>query len=274
MEKPFCWEYYKYVNEDNPHKLPYKFPWVGFVHNCQNMPSWFDYFSSPQVMLEKPVLKESLKSCRGLFVLSDYLRNWLKDKVDVPVFSLKHPTGPGKLWNARKFLTSKEKNIIQLGYWLRKLDSICHLKTHYKKFWMPSNPQLANSLLSCYYQTRGINWLEHKKIWKDVKILEHLSNEAYDEFLSQSVVYLNLYDSSANNAVIECIVRNTPIMVNRHQAVVEYLGPEYPLYFDCYDEFPTIGQILSANSYLADMNKEFLSGEFFLESICEKLCRL
>ena len=235
---------------------------------------FFDYFSSPQVMLEKPVFKESLRSCRGLFVLSDYLRNWLQDRVEVPVFALKHPTGPGKLWNAREFLMNKEKNIIQLGYWLRNLDSICHLKTHYKKYWMPSNPQLAQSLLTCYYQTRGINWLEHKKIWKDVKILEHLSNEDYDEFLSRSVVYLSLYDSSANNAVIECIVRGTPIIVNRHPAVIEYLGPKYPLYHDQYDEFPTTQQILSANAYLMDLDKRDLDGRFFLESMHSKLCQL
>ena len=41
-----------------------------------------------------------------------------------------------------------------------------------------------------------------------------LSNEDYDILLSENIVFLDLYDSSANNAVIECIARATPLLVN------------------------------------------------------------
>ena len=41
-----------------------------------------------------------------------------------------------------------------------------------------------------------------------------------------------MYDSSANNAIIESIARATPVLVNPLPAVVEYLGADYPLYFD------------------------------------------
>jgi hypothetical protein len=39
-----------------------------------------------------------------------------------------------------------------------------------------------------------------------------------------------LYGSAANNAVIECIARATPIIINPLPSVVEYLGADYPLY--------------------------------------------
>ena len=45
-----------------------------------------------------------------------------------------------------------------------------------------------------------------------------------------------MYDSSANNAIIECIARATPILVNPIAAVVEYLGEEYPFYFNSLEE--------------------------------------
>ena len=48
--------------------------------------------------------------------------------------------------------------------------------------------------------------------------------------LSSSVVLCLLYATAANNVVIECIARATPILVNPLAAVVEYLGPDYPLY--------------------------------------------
>ena len=58
-----------------------------------------------------------------------------------------------------------------------------------------------------------------------------LSNEDYDEFLTSSISFLNLIDTSANNGVIECIARNIPLLVNAHPAVVEYLGEGYPFYY-------------------------------------------
>ena len=46
-----------------------------------------------------------------------------------------------------------------------------------------------------------------------------------------NIIYINLVDASAVNTVIECIVRATPIIVNKHPAIVELLGETYPLYF-------------------------------------------
>lgn len=42
---------------------------------------------------------------------------------------------------------------------------------------------------------------------------------------------MNLIDASAVNTVIECIIRNTPLIVNRRPAIVEILGDDYPLYY-------------------------------------------
>ena len=84
---------------------------------------------------------------------------------------------------------------------------------------------------------------------------------------------MNLYDSSANNAVIESIQRNIPIIVNNHPAVIEYLGKDYPLYY----ENPTEMQhkihndklIREAHSYLKNMNKEFLSKSYFIKQFLQ-----
>lgn len=41
-----------------------------------------------------------------------------------------------------------------------------------------------------------------------------------------------MFNSSANNTILECIARNTPIIVRTNPAIVEYLGENYPLYFE------------------------------------------
>lgn len=68
---------------------------------------------------------------------------------------------------------------------------------------------------------------------ESVRVLEHLDDNAYDELLSRNVVFLRLVDASAVNTVVECAARDTPIFVNRHPALEEVLGHDYPGFYDC-----------------------------------------
>ena len=81
------------------------------------------------------------------------------------------------------------------------------------------------------------NWYKHyydytKEMCDSVNIINKLSNQEYDNLLTENIVFINLIDASAVNTLIECMVRNTPIIINRHPVVVELLGENYPLYYD------------------------------------------
>ncbi len=67
---------------------------------------------------------------------------------------------------------------------------------------------------------------------QSVEIISHLNDDAYDTFLTDKVVFLDLIDASACNTLIESMVRFTPVIVNKIEPVVELLGPDYPLYFE------------------------------------------
>jgi hypothetical protein len=112
---------------------------------------------------------------------------------------------------------------------------------------------------------------EENNLEYPVKIINYLENEDYDEILTRYVVFLKLKDASAVNTIIECIIRNTPIVVNKLPAVEEYLGPNYPLYYKNLEDVPGIlknkGLIVKANTYLKNMNKDFLKIENFLKSM-------
>ena len=58
----------------------------------------------------------------------------------------------------------------------------------------------------------------------------------YDILLSENIVFFDFYDISASNLVVECIVRNTPILIKKHPATIEYLGNEYPFFFETLEE--------------------------------------
>jgi hypothetical protein len=88
-----------------------------------------------------------------------------------------------------------------------------------------------------------------------VLVRDHIPDHEYDVLLAENICFLNLYDASANNAVIECLVRATPILVNPLPAVREYLGDEYPLYYDDLDEAAAmaldLGRLRAAHEHLA-----------------------
>lgn len=104
-----------------------------------------------------------------------------------------------------------------------------------------------------------------------VQILELVPNEAYDILLSQNIVFIELVDASAVNTIIECIMRNTPILVNKIPATIEYLGPDYPLFYDSkYHAAKLISDdsnIRAATKYLANLNKDKFTIEYFINSL-------
>jgi polysaccharide pyruvyl transferase WcaK-like protein len=102
------------------------------------------------------------------------------------------------------------------------------------------------------------------------KTMEYLKDDEYDRIFSESVVFLDLVDASAANTIIECIVRNTPLLVNKISPVVEYLGEEYPLYYNDIKEISdvlTFKNIQTTTEYLKCMNKKFLTIEDFIDNI-------
>ena len=110
-------------------------------------------------------------------------------------------------------------------------------------------------------------WRGKRAEYDDVTELGFLSNDKYDAMLRSSIVCAEFFDCSAANTVIESIARCAPILVNRHPAVEEYLGSNYPLFFDDVSECPDLLQhrnVENAHMYLRAMDKEFLHIDYFL----------
>jgi len=120
------------------------------------------------------------------------------------------------------------------------------------------------------------NWIRHMMEYithlsDNLEILEALDNKTYDDLLTKNLVFLNLVDGSAVNTVLECFVRNTPIIVNRHPAVVEILGENYPLYYRDYYEVPRLlentGIIESAHLHMKMMDKTPYTIDSFIRNL-------
>jgi hypothetical protein len=77
---------------------------------------------------------------------------------------------------------------------------------------------------------------DSNNVQQPVEVLPRLSGAAYDDLLSRAVIFLDLVDASAVTTIVECLVRGTPLLINRIPPVFEYLGADYPLYFEPLEE--------------------------------------
>lgn len=250
----------------------YKSPWIGIIHVPPIVPQWFDQRTTNEAIFHSKEWQLSSNHCLGIFTLSEYHKKHLQSKIDIPVNTLILPTEEPKLkWSIDKFLSNNEKKIVQVGWWLRKLNTIFQLPvTNYKKALLKLDYVDIEYILKSereYLIKSG----ESDFDTNNTLIIPFLNNRQYDKLLSENLVILNLWDSSLNNAIIECIIRTTPLLINKIEPVIEYLGANYPLYFDSLDEAAYKAEntdlIFHAHQYLnsIDITKK-LKKDYFLNS--------
>ena len=266
MERTFCWEGGRGATLT---------PWLGIIHVPPGGPDWFLKDQSNQALFASDYWKASEPFCKGLYCLSNYHRRELQKLVDLPIETLIHPTEtPDVLWDPSRYLSQKRPKVVQLGWWLRVLHAIYELpEGNYEKvFLRPRNDEAFLDALATEQQLHLDQGLFERSMPNSVAELEFLANDQYDQLLSESVVFMQLYDASANNAVIECIVRNTPLLINPLDPVVEYLGAGYPLYFTTLEEasekLNNKALVVHAHEYLKHHPiKKKLTGEYFMHSL-------
>lgn len=319
--------------------IPYKKNWIGFIHHTFDT-TFSDYNNSN--LLEDPEFIASLKYCKGLIVLSNYLKNQFIEKLNnnnIPIFSLVHPTDfkNVKLFSFDNFLNNTDKKILHVGSWLRNIFSFYNLNipnyiTHYKTIiknmfyfnginynirkvvimnsysnnYYPLNnftDNLKNSLINFENNSSNTNlknistdflnisndliiknnWFKDylnftSTLLSSIEIMSKLSNEDYDNILSENIVFLNLVDASAVNTLIECIIRNTPIIINNHPAVIELLGENYPLYYtdninyfnmnnQINDLISNVNNIYDAYIYIKNLDKTKFNMNYFVDHL-------
>jgi hypothetical protein len=266
IERTFAW---------NPRGIkPHTQPWIGFIHVPPYVPAWFPQNQTNDEIFKSATWKKSYPLCKGLFTFSEYHKNSLERKLDLPIVSLFHPTEfPELSWSWDRFNKNQEKKIIQIGWWLRRLSSIYMLpSTRYRKVFLRKDETGLEKILATEFEQDYGTRSPEPGLLSETQIMNFVSNAKYDLLLAENIVFMELYDASANNAIVECIARNTPILVNPIPPVTEYLGQDYPLYFNSLEEAAMKAEnmelILKAHLYLKDHPFKYkFTGDYFRESI-------
>lgn len=300
------WESYN-ITDDQYSKLElaydppiyYSVPWIGFWHNPPDIRGYVashDLIHAPHYLFLRREFLSSLRFCKGMFVFSETMAIWVRQQfkslnLNIPVSMLYHPTeevDSNNMFSMTKFINNNNKKILQIGSWLRDVTALFELKTFYKKLWVCGDKdallrfcddielikdsvffgtiKIIKKIIDAGYEQNKEYLLTH-----DVYLVK-LSDDNYDRVLSKNIVLTKIKASSCNNGIIECIIRGTPIFVNKLDAVIEYLGNDYPLYYNNYNDIekilssPNLNKIIkNTNDYLINecSTRIKLSGDYF-----------
>ena len=243
--------------------------WIGMFHYSPNLPKFIkddlDFISN------NPNVLNNLHKCKGIIVLSqNSYNNLIKNPnyKNIKIINLIHPieTIERKL-NFDKFVTNKNNwNMIQLGLQDRICSCIYTLKIKYKKIWLPGRDNAAPQYLmnECKNLNIQINF-------NSVEIKRLENHNDYDNILQNNIVIIPLFGASANNSVLEIIEMNIPAFVTRLPATEEYLGKEYPLFFNNNTEIENIinneelliQKLKEGHEYLCNLDKTKFSFDYF-----------
>lgn len=243
-------------------------PWVGVCHYPYDTPAWYE----TEHLRDLPMHDSwttSLANLRLCICLGENLATWIRAHWGVPCISLKHPTEvPSIKWSKENFFNNKNPLLLQVGWYLRNTHAIFQVDapTFLAKSWLRSKRMIAE----INHARCKTNFHPNRIYNGNVFEIGHVENNAYDILLSNNIVFVELITSVANNTIIECIARNTPIVVNRLPGPEYYLGKDYPLFYDDFRDIRaliTFDKIIAAHEYLQKLDKSWLSGEAFCDNL-------
>jgi GR25 family glycosyltransferase involved in LPS biosynthesis len=242
VEQPFLWEHFNLKEKKH---VPITNPWCGFIHIPWDFPDVGEQLAPLKDIVQWDTWKESMAMCKGLWTLSQDLANRLRPHVPphVPISTLYHPTEiPTEKFSMEKFRPNPQKLVVSIGHCMRNMSTIHHLNVRNSQFNYIKTRLVPITIDNGTIQKR----IEREELISGRKLtleeldsvanVKQISNADYDKLLTQNVVFLDLFAASANNIVIECIARGTPLLINPLSPVVEYLGYEYPFYYTSLEE--------------------------------------
>ena len=245
-------------------------PWVGVCHYPHDAPSWYETEHLQDLPRQKS-WSESLENLRLCIALGENLASWIRENWSVPCVTLRHPTEiPDLQWSVDKFTGNTDPLLLQVGWYLRNTHAIFQVDAprFLSKAWLRSRRDIAER----NHALCGLHLRHERYSFGDVREIEPVSNDAYDVLLSENIVFVNLITSVANNTVVECIARNTPIVINRRDSTEYYLGRDYPLFYDELGELRGLissDRIVAAHQYLRALDKEWLHGSVFRDELAK-----
>lgn len=258
-----------YPGSQRPKEFPYDEPFVGIFHHSDDCPEWLTPFHNRTLGNELRLKRWSMikDHLRGAITLSRHASRQLRNYTDKPIAILSHPIAAATgVWNFSEWRS--DRRVVQIGWYGRNIRAIFQMPPKYGYRYVRLRAKL-NRYKDCDLVTRK-HYADVRNSFTGVVDRKAVPVPEYEQILRTSVIMMEVLSGSANNVVLECIVRNTPLLVNRYPAVEDYLGKDYPLYFDDPRHAETLltdERIYAASDYLSRLSKKPFTAEYFLSQL-------
>jgi len=249
--------------------------WIGMFHYSPELPVFIkddlNYIASNSNVVR------SLAYCKGIIVLSNNSLNKLRQNPiykNINTIALKHPIESIDIkFTIDKFMANTNKSLIQLGLQDRITSTIYMINSKYKKLWLPGRDTALHYLKNEAYALNIVPQISASINSNNVDIKYIENHKEFDTMLQTNIVIIPLFGASANNSVLEIIEMNIPAFVSRLPATEEYLGKEYPLFYNnnnisevetiINDDIKLLSKITEGYTYLSKMDKTQFSYDYF-----------
>ena len=204
------------------------------------------YLTSPKIQKKYPYLKDKVLS----------INHPITDKIDTR-------------FNFNLYKNSTSKKIYHIGWWMRNLKTFNDIK-------LPScieKTVLVKHDFNCFTDII-------KPAMGNVNFASHLSNDEYIKVFEENILYMDPFDVTASNLLLECIRCETPVLLRRHPAFEQYIGYTYPMFFDTMSDIEQLTTtqfntlVKKTHLYLKNLDKTHISQQTFNQKICYDLKKL
>lgn len=244
--------------------------WVGVFHHPHNDERHYHHIYD--LINKQQDFKKCLKNLIGIFVVCQEQKihyEQIPEIKKLPISVLYHPTDMNvPQFNFDSFYHKNDSqlpcgNIMVIGDHLRIHRRFYKLATEYKKSVLLS--QEDDWLRRTEYRDQQL------KKHDIIKYEKNICNTDYDFVLCNNIQFVDLKNPTASNLIIECMARCTPICVNDHPSIIDYIGEDYPL---IYHNIRPLSRILrrknileEASDYLKNCEqRKKIAPEYFVKS--------
>jgi hypothetical protein len=245
-------------------------PWGAIFHQPADFPDWFPgYKTSPSVWMERAEWRRSAPHLVLAVAMCNPLADWLEARLECPVLRLLHPAAPAReSFDLERF--EARPRVVQLGHHLRNLQAIRQLRPVQGMEYVDVRlkgpvPERRQRAVEEHWKSLGSR-VRHP----GVSVWSPLDDASYERLLAESVVFVEFLSAAAANVVVECMMRATPLVVNRLPAIEDYLGRDYPLFYDDIADAHRLldrASLRAGNAYLAGLDKSVLEPERFVTGL-------
>lgn len=264
----------------------YQRPWLGFVHTTPHECSAYsDNAQNLIALLNHPGFIKSLPVCRGLVVLSRenqiYINDYLSSsyELNLPVFRLFHPNIPVDSPQDPCTIDlgpNSERFVFHIGWHLRSFSAFARIRLDrsQKVLLVPKGfpvDYFINEIVNKELRLSGMAAIEEY-----VANIYTASQSDYVHILQKGIIYNHYIQPAGSNLLSECITAKAHLVLNRHKAFEEYLGADYPLFYDSLEEADELIR-LARSGKLTETLRSFFDNaleRFSVDKFCRELERI